>query len=199
MCQGYQETQGSREPFVRISSEGRSRRIGRWQGWFWNGGTHPGNHRLQFSRARIEDQILNVPYRHMCCMLVPQLVALFWEVLDSLGLRSICKKHVLAWEQALGAYPWCFLSRFLLPVIRGMRTFPRPQAPATCHRVLPWSMGCRRNLRSHQVKESFPPLSHFSWGFWSFQQEVTNRAYSGGFHTCQPMASQQKATCSSHS
>ena len=153
---GLPGTQGSREPFVRINSEGRSRRIGRWQGWFWSGGgTHPGNHRPQFSRAHIEDQILNVPYRHMCCMLVPQLVALFWEVLDSLGLRSICKKHVVGWEQALGAYPWCFLSHFLLLVSHGMRTFPRPQAPATCHRVLPWSMGCRRNLRSHQVKESF--------------------------------------------
>lgn len=91
--------------------------------------------------------------------------------------------------QALGAYPWCFLSHFLLPVIHGMSTFPLPQAPATCHRVLPWSTGCRQNLRSHQVKESFPPLSRFSWGFWSFQQKVSNSAYSGGFH--------QKATCSS--
>lgn len=46
----------------------------------------------------------------MCCMLVPQLVVLFWEVLESLGVRSICKKQVLGWGQTLGAYPWCFLS-----------------------------------------------------------------------------------------
>lgn len=64
--------------------------------------THPGNHQPQFSRAHVMDQILNVPYRHMCCMLVPQLVALFWEVLDPLGVRPICKKA----GPGVGTGPW---------------------------------------------------------------------------------------------
>ena len=80
---------------------------------------------------------IKCPLQAMCCILVPQLVTLFWEVLESLGVRSICKKQVLEWGQALGAYPWCFLSHFLLPVIHGVNTFPLPQAPDTCQSVLP--------------------------------------------------------------
>lgn len=69
-------------------------------------------------------------------MLVPQLVALFWEVLDSLGLRSICKKHVLGWEQALGGIS------LVLPV----------SLPTSCH---PWDENFPSATGSSHLSQGF--------------------------------------------